>query len=146
MNTPLPTRKLLVAAPVGLAAVVTTGLLAFPAGVAAAAGDDQVVKRDEDTPAVTTTLDDDDDDAGTDTGTGTNANTGTDTGGTDTGTGTNTGDQNDPTNSRVTGVTSDADASRADLTTDLTNDGPGKNNPDDSRHDTNDASRNDTRG
>jgi endo-1,4-beta-xylanase len=93
MNTTLTTRKLLVAAPVGLAAIVTTGLLALPGAAFASPGDDdQVVKRDEDTPAITTTLDDDDDDAGTNTGTntGTNGNTGTNTGGTNTG-GTSTG-------------------------------------------------------
>lgn len=122
-----------------LAGTVTAGLMAVPMAASVAFANDDAVKRDEDTPDVVMALDDDDDDDG-------NTNTGTNTGNTNTGTGTSSGDQNDATNSRVTNVTRDNDLSRSDLTRDVTNDGPGDNNRDGSRHHTNDASRNDTRG
>ncbi|MGQ0632230.1 MAG: hypothetical protein ACT4P1_14505 [Sporichthyaceae bacterium] len=51
----------------------------------------------------------------------------------------------DATNSKFSKVSRDRDISRGDLTRDLTNDGKGKNNVDDSRNSTNDQSRNDTR-
>lgn len=157
---------------IAMAGAVAFGLLAFPTTYAAN-GEGKAVKRDEDSGDVVLVTDDEDDDtdtdgtgatetgdtgttgasgnttagddtAGTETGTGTG--TGTNTGGTDTGTETDSGDQNDPTNSRVTDVSEDRDLSRGDLTRDWTKDGKGGKKLDLTADHTNDASRNDTRG
>lgn len=105
----------------GVAGLVTTGLLALPIS-AATAGDDQVLKRDDDTPDVVMVNDDDDDD--------------------DTGLGGQT-DTNDDTN---TGARSGRDRSWAKQRKDLTTDGPGAQRVDWSQNNTNDRSRHNTRG
>lgn len=142
--------KLLTTATLAAAGVVLTGAVAVPT----VALGDNAVKRDEDTPDVVLVEEEDDDDTAT-TGaggatttageTGTNDDTRTNTGNTDTGTETSSGDQNDPTNSRVTAVSRDKDLSQGDLTRDWTQDGPGPMTLDTSQS-TNDASKNDTRG
>jgi len=126
--------KMITIGTVGLASLVSTGLMTFQAQTAfAGQGSDdrqQAFKRDDDTPDVVMTVDDNDDD---DTGLGqrdTNTNTGTNTN----------------TDGTDTGVSNDRDASRGDHVRDLTNDGPGANNVDRSRHHTNDGTRHDTRG
>ncbi len=124
----------------GLAGLVTTGLMALPLTANAATGKDQVIKRDDDTPDVVLVTDDDDDDDGrqardTHTNTNTNGNTGTST---NTKTGTNT-------NTR-TGTRSGRDDSWTNARKDFTSDGPGRGNVDDSRNHTNDGSRHNTRG
>jgi hypothetical protein len=136
--------KLTTSATLGLAGMVTTGLIAWQAPVAFAehGSDDRghhhskAFKRDDDSQAVVTTVDDDDDN---DTGLGqkgthTRTNTG---GGTNTGTNTNTG-------TRTRG--GKTDHSRARSVRDLTNDGPGRHHVDHSRHHTNDGTRHNTRG
>src|SRR5687768_13003489 len=65
----------------GVAGLVTTGLMALPLTANAATGKDQVLKRDDDTPDVVLVTDDDDDDDGrqardTHTNTNTDGNTG----------------------------------------------------------------------
>ncbi|MGH3360859.1 MAG: hypothetical protein ACRDOM_00240 [Nocardioides sp.] len=119
----------------GLAGLVTVGLLSLP-GVTTWA-DDQAVKRDEDTPELVLVDDDDDDD--------TNSRSGTNTGNTNTGTATRSGDQNDPTRSNFTNVSRDGEPSRWDKTRDRTRDGAGASKRDWSGNGTNDRSRNDTR-
>ena len=126
--------KLVTIGSLGLAGLVTTGLIAFQAPGAVA--DDSVYKRDDSQPDVVMTVDDDDDDD-------TNANT-RDTNNGDTFTGQSRS-TNDGTNSRFTGVSRDRDHSRSDLTKDFTKDGPGAGTRDHSANHTNDASRNDTR-
>ena len=129
MNTLLKTGT------IGLASLVTAGVVAWQAPTALAQDDDPAAtKRDDDSQVVVTTVDDDDDD---DTGLK-GTNTQTRTGGVDTNT-NNTG-----TNTRTRG--DDSDDSRHDLTRDLTKDGPGRGNVDHSRHDTNDGTRHNTRG
>ena len=126
----------------GLAALVTTGLIAWqaPAALADHGSDDsgssgsghqgKAFKRDDDGQVLVTTVTDDDDD---DTGLGgTNTNTRTRTGA-----GTNTGTR---TRGRAT------DHSRARQVRDLTDDGPGRHHRDHSRHHTNDGTRHNTRG
>jgi hypothetical protein len=127
--------KMITIGTVGLASLVSTGLMTFQAQTAfAGQGSDdrqQAFKRDDDTPDVVMTVDDNDDD---DTGLGQrDTNTGT-------GTGTNTN------GGTSTGVSRDRDNSRGNHVRDLTNDGPGRNNVDHSRHQTNDGTRHDTRG
>ena len=102
MNTLLKTGT------IGLASLVTAGMIAWPATTANAQDDDPAAtKRDDDSQVVVTTVDDDDDD---DTGLkGTGTQTRTRTGG-----GTNTG-----TNTR-TGTNSGHDNSRSDTTRDHT--------------------------
>ena len=127
MNTLLKTGT------IGLAGMVTAGLVAWPAMTANASEDRAAAKRDDDTQVVVTTVDDEDDD---DTGLrGTNTRT---RGGGD----TNTRSRD---NSR-TGTNSGHDNSRDRSVRDLTNDGPGKGNVDRSRNHTNDRSRHNTRG
>ncbi|HEY0953103.1 hypothetical protein [Nocardioides sp.] len=123
--------KLMTTGTLGLAALVTTGLIAWQAPLAMAdqgaddtGGDDRhhhskAFKRDDDAQAVVTTVDDDDDD---DTG---------------------LGDQT-RTRSRTRGAVTDD--SRGGSVRDLTNDGPGSGNVDRSRHHTNDGTRHNTRG
>lgn len=123
MNTLLKTGT------IGLAGLVTAGLVAWPATTAIANDDRAATKRDDDSHVVVTTVDDDDDD---DTGARDQTRTRTRTRGGD-------------TNSR-TGTRSGHDNSRDRSVRDLTNDGPGRNNVDHSRNHTNDRSRNNTRG
>ena len=133
--------KLMTSGTLGLASLVTTGLIAWqaPLAVADQGSDDsgrddrhhsKAFKRDDDSQAVVTTVDDDDDDTGLDNGTNTGTNTGADAG-TDTGTQTRGGD---------------TDHSRDASVRDLTSDGPGSGNVDHSRHHTNDGTRHNTRG
>jgi len=131
--------SLLATGTLGLAGLVTTGLIAFsvPTAIADTADglDDMVLKRDDDTPDVVMTVDDDDDD---DTGASTRTRTGTQS---------QTGDSRsraDDTDSRMTDVSRDRDRSRGDLTKDFTRDG-GDRTRDWSKNQTNDQSRNDTR-
>ena len=114
---------------VGIAGLVTTGLLALP--VTSAFADDTAVKRDEDTPDVVLVADEDDDDT---------ADRGDDTRSRNT-SGVNS---NDGTNSRHSAVSRDRDRSRGDKTRDFTRDG-GDRTRDRSAGHTNDRSRNDTR-
>ena len=110
---------------VGVAGLVTSGLLALP--VASAHADDETaVKRDEDTSDVVLAADEDDDDTA------------------DRSRNTSGADSNDGTNSRHTGVSRDRDRSRGDKTRDFTRDG-GDRTRDRSAGHTNDRSRNDTR-
>ena len=124
---------------VGLAGLVTTGLIAWQAPTALAhdgSGDrshhSKAIKRDDDGGAVVTTTSDDDDD---DTGLGNN----------DTNTNTNTNMNSHRNTNTVTrgGV---HEHSHGGMVRDMTNDGPGKGNVDHSRHQTNDKSRHNTRG
>jgi hypothetical protein len=131
--------KILSVSTLGVAGLVTVGLLSLQGGAVGAA--DDAAKRDEDTPDLVLVADDDDDDTNDDT----RSRTGTNTGQTNTGTGTRSGDQNDPTRSNKTGVSRDRDLSRADKTRDWTRDGAGDRKRDWSANKTNDRSRNDTR-
>ncbi|WP_296603042.1 hypothetical protein [Nocardioides sp.] len=133
--------KLMTTGTLGLAGLVTTGLIAWQAPLALAdegrddrGRDDRftAVKRDDDAAAVITTVDDDDDD---DTGLGHGTQTRT-RGGDD------VADTNTGTRTRG-GVT---DHSRSGSVRDLTSDGPGSGNVDHSRHHTNDGTRHNTRG
>lgn len=128
--------RLMTTGTLGLAALVTTGLVAWQAPAIADHGsdDNQAFKRHDDGQVLVTTVDDDDDD---DTGLGHQTRTRT-RGGDDTGTHTRTrgGDH-----SRTRG-----DHSRGGSVRDLTDDGPGRHHVDHSRHHTNDGTRHDTRG
>ena len=126
-------------ATMGLAGLVTTGLLTFQITAASAGTDDQGLKRDDDTPDVVVVTDDDDDD---DTGLGKRHHTNTNTsGGTQTRTrGTHTNDQT------RTGRASGRDHSRDRVVKDWTHDGAGKVRVDWSQNHTNDRSRHNTRG
>lgn len=119
----------------GVAGLVTAGLLAFPLGAASAGTDDRGLKRDDDTPDLVLVSDDDDDD---DTGLGKRGgtNTNTNTGGTRTRSRDNT----------RTGANSGRDRSRAQARKDWTRDGAGRNRVDWSQNRTNDRSRHNTRG
>jgi hypothetical protein len=130
--------KLMTTGTLGLAGLVTTGLVAWQAPVALAdhGSDDQgrddrghhskAFKREDDSQAVVTTVDDDDND---DTGARGDTGTHTRTRGGSTGTHTRGGDHSMGTRTR-----------------DHTNDGSGRGNVDHSRHHTNDGTRHDTRG
>ena len=115
---------------VGIAGLVTTGLLALPATSALADGT-SAVKRDDDSPEIVLVADQDDDDTNDGSGTNTRSRS-------------RTGNSNDGTNSRHSAVSRDRDHSRGDLTKDRTRDG-GDRTRDWSAHQTNDRSRNDTR-
>ena len=134
MNTLLKTGTL------GLAAMVTTGVVAWQSPAVASHGADdrrsddrghhhgKAFKRDDDAAPVVTTVDDDDDD---DTGLqGTNTGTRTGAGG------------SAATSTRTRG----GDDSHGGSVRDLTSDGPGRANVDHSRHHTNDGTRHNTRG
>ena len=133
--------KLMTTGTLGLASLVTTGLVAWQAPVAVAShgsGDSgrdgsqhgKAFKREDDTQVLVTTVDDDDDDDTGQTRTRSNTNTGANRG---TNTGTRTRGRN-------------TDHSRARAVRDLTGDGPGRGNVDHSRRHTNDRSRHNTRG
>ncbi|HEY1119679.1 MAG TPA: hypothetical protein VGE43_18340 [Acidimicrobiales bacterium] len=134
--------KLMTAGTLGLAGLVTTGLIAWQAPLALAdeGSDDRgrddrftAVKRDDDAAAVITTVDDNDDDDDTGLGNGTHTRTRGGDDAADTNTGTRTRG----------GVT---DHSRSQSVRDLTSDGPGSGNVDHSRGHTNDSTRHNTRG
>jgi hypothetical protein len=129
-------RTTLTLSTVGVAGLVTTGLLALPV-TSAVAGGDTAVKRDEDTPEVVLVADEDDDDTA-------DRVAGTATGGETDSRHTSGVDSNDGTNSRHTAVSRDRDRSRGDKTKDWTRDG-GDRSRDRSANQTNDRSRNDTR-
>lgn len=120
-----------------VAGAVGAGILALPVA-AVADSSDVFYKRDDDRADVVMSVEDRDDD---DTNDGTNntnntANTAGDTSGVD---------SNDATNSNVTAVSRDKDVSQDDLTRDWTRDG-GDKTLDQTANQTNDRSRNDTRG
>lgn len=128
----ITTASALSAGTLGLAGLVTAGLLAMPAtATSAGAADDQYLKRDDDTPDIVLVADDDDDD---DTNARDNTNTNTQ-GQTRTRTNDNTG----------TGAATGRDKSRERLQRDFTQDGPGAQKRDFSARHTNDRSRNNTR-
>lgn len=129
MNTLLKTGT------IGLASLVTAGVVAWQAPTALAQDDDPAAtKRDDDTHVVVTTVDDDDDDDTGLDGTGTQTRTN----------GVDTNTNNTSTHTRTRG--NDRDDSRHQQVRDLTNDGAGSGNVDHSRHDTNDGTRHNTRG
>lgn len=119
----------------GLAGLVTTGLLALP--LSSASAGDQVLKRDEDTPDVVLVNDDDDDDE-----TGVNARSAASN---DTNTRTGADNTGSRDNSR-TGSRSGRDNSYSEKKRDWTTDGPGVRKVDWSQNNTNDRSRRNTRG
>lgn len=123
MNTMLKTGS------IGLAGLVTAGLVAWQAPTALAKDADPALKRDDDSQVVVTTVDDDDDD---DTGMRDNTDTRT--------RGDNTRSR---TNTRTRGT--DLDNSRDKRVKDWTRDG-GDRTRDHSRNNTNDRTRNNTRG
>src|SRR4051812_29141629 len=124
--------KLMTTGTLGLAGLVTTGLIAWQAPAFADHGADdrgaddrghhhgKAFKRDDDSQVVVTTVNDDDD-----TGLGRHTRTRTRDGAAD---------------------TRGRDHSRGHAVRDLTNDGPGVGNVDRSRHHTNDGTRHNTRG
>lgn len=124
-----------------LVGATAAGVIGFTAPALADDGAGIVYKRDDDSGKVITTADhddDDDDQAAGSTSTNTNTSAGTNTGtGTGAGADTNTGTKTNGANT---------DHSRAKVVDDLTNDGPGKGNVDDSRGHTNDGTRHNTRG
>ena len=123
-----------------LVGATAAGVIGFTAPAIADDGTGLVYKRDDDSGRVVTTADlDDDDDAA-----GKSTNTNTNTGGSP-GTNTNTGG-NDGTNTGTRTRGGDTDHSRVKKVRDLTNDGQGKGNVDDSRGHTNDGTRHNTRG
>jgi len=119
--------KLMSAATMGIAGLVTVGLLSL--SNMSASAEDGYAKRDEDAVDLVLMDDDDDDDTNDDT----NSNTG------------NSASTNDNTASNFTGVSRDRDLSRSDKTRDWTRDGSGDRKRDWSGNKTNDRSRNDTR-
>lgn len=123
----------------GVAGLVTTGLLALP--LSAATAGDQLLKRDDDTPDVVLVSDDDDDDTVDRNARSAVSNTGSRDDNTRTGR-DNTGSRD---NSR-TGSRSGRDNSYSKQKRDWTTDGPGKRKIDWSQNQTNDRSRNNTRG
>jgi hypothetical protein len=125
-----------------LVGATATGVFAFTAPAIADDGTGIAYKRDDESGKVITTADHDDDD---DNATSGSTNTGTNTnGGTNTGTSTNTGGNGTNTGTRTNGA--NTDHSRDRRVNDVTNDGPGKGNIDDSRGHTNDGTRHNTRG
>ena len=130
-------RKTISLGTVGIAGIVTTGLLTLPVS-SAMADDGTAIKRDEDTTDVVLVTDEDDDNqldrmAGTNSGGGTNSGY------------TSGVNSNDGTGSGHSAVSRDRDRSRGDLTRDRTRDGAGDRKRDWSGNHTNDRSRNDTR-
>ena len=124
----------------GLAGLVTTGLLALP--LSSATAGDQLLKRDEDTPDVVLVSDDDDDDTFRNARSAASDNTNSRDNDTRTRAGAHTGSRD---NSR-TGNRSGRDNSYSKQKRDWTTDGPGKRKIDWSQNHTNDRSRNNTRG
>lgn len=127
-------KNLLPTALTGVAGLTVIGLVGMSSPIVASAAD-EAAKRDDDAPSLVLVADDDDDDTNDDESndddtrsrTGASANT------------------FDNTASNFTGVSRDRDVSRADKTRDWTRDG-GDRTRDWSANQTNDRSRNDTRG
>ena len=131
MNTLLKTGT------IGLASLVTAGVVAWQAPTALAKDDDPAAtKRDDDSHVVVTTVDDDDDDDTGLKGTGTQTRT---RGGDDQHEREHRHQHPDP---RAATATTAATARSATSTSD----GPGSGNVDHSRHHTNDGTRHNTRG
>lgn len=133
-----------------LVGATAAGVIGFTAPAMADGAGDAAFKRDDDSGQVVTTQDggDDDDDTGNTNTNGDTATAMTSTGSdsTSTGTGNNTGPDDTNTNTGTKTKGADTDHSRIKKVDDLTNDGPGKNNVDDSRGHTNDGTRHNTRG
>jgi len=123
-------RKLLPTGLIGIAGLVTVGLISLQTPTMSANPDDDYGKREDDTPELV--LVDDDDDADSNDGTSSRF----------TGYSRST---NDGTRSNFTAVSRDRDLSRSDKTRDWTDDGVGPKKRDWSGGRTNDSSRNDTR-
>jgi hypothetical protein len=135
-----------------LVGATAAGVIGFTAPAMADDASDAAFKRDDDAGQVVTTQDGGDDDGDDDSTSGnTNGDTATSmtsTGSdnTSTNTGNNTGPDDTNTNTGTRTRGNDTDHSRVKKVDDLTNDGPGKNNVDDSRGHTNDGTRHNTRG
>ena len=123
-------KKIIPTALLGVASLTAIGLIGMQAPAVNA---DEALKRDDDSVELVLVADDDGDD--------TNGNTNDD----DTNDDTRSRETNDNTRSNFTGVSRDRDNSRGDKTRDWTRDG-GDRTRDKSANQTNDRSRNDTRG
>lgn len=114
----------------GIAGLVSAGLLAFPTTtIAADSGEAAFTKRDDDVTELVL-VDDDDDNDSNDNSRSRNSRS---------------RNSNDHTRSNFTAVSRDRDLSRGDKTRDWTRDGKGDRTRDWSQNKTNDRSRNDTR-
>jgi hypothetical protein len=122
-------KNLLPTSLVGLAGLVTVGLISLQNPTATANAGDEFAKREDDTPELVLVADDDDADSNDDTSRFTGYSRST----------------NDGTRSNFTRVSRDRDLSRSDKTRDKTYDGVGGLKRDWSGGRTNDASRNDSR-
>jgi hypothetical protein len=133
---------LISAGTLGLAGLVSAGLLAMPVSSNAASGDDDAfAKRDDDVPELVLVADDDDDDTNAKDQTRTRTRTQGQTR-TRTGNDTNSRSRNDNTG---TGTRTGRDDSRDRKVKDWTQDGAGDTKRDWSANHTNDRSRNNTR-
>jgi len=122
-------KNLLPTSMVGLAGLVTVGLISLQNPTTTASVDDEFAKREDDTPELVLVADDDDADSNDDTSRFTGYSRST----------------NDGTRSNFTRVSRDRDLSRSDKTRDKTYDGVGGLKRDWSGGRTNDNSRNDSR-
>ena len=122
-------KNLLPTSIVGLAGLVTVGLISLQNPTATSSAGDEFAKREDDTPELVLVADDDDADSNDDTSRFTGFSRST----------------NDGTRSNFTRVSRDRDLSRSDKTRDKTYDGVGGLKRDWSGGRTNDASRNDSR-
>ena len=122
-------KNLLPTSIVGLAGLVTVGLISLQNPTPTANAGDEFAKRDDDTPELVLVADDDEADSTDDTSRFTGYSRST----------------NDGTRSNFTRVSRDRDLSRSDKTRDKTYDGVGGLKRDWSGGRTNDASRNDSR-
>lgn len=123
-------KKLLPTSMVGLAGLVTLGLISLQNPTTSATIGDEFGKREDDVPELVLVDDDDDDADSNDTSRFTGYSRST----------------NDGTRSNFTRVSRDRDRSRSDKTRDKTHDGVGGLKRDWSGARTNDRSRNDSRG
>jgi hypothetical protein len=121
--------KLLSTGLIGVAGLVTVGLISLQAPTMSANAGDQFAKREDETPELVLVADDDDADSNDDTSRFTGYSRST----------------NDGTRSNFTRVSRDRDLSRSDKTRDWTYDGVGPKKRDWSGGRTNDSSRNDSR-
>jgi len=122
-------RELLPTGLIGVAGLVTVGLISLQAPTISANAGDEFAKREDDTPELVLVADDDDADSNDDTSRFTGYSRST----------------NDGTRSNFTRVSRDRDLSRSDKTRDWTYDGVGPKKRDWSGGRTNDSSRNDSR-
>lgn len=122
-------KNLLPTTMVGLAGLVTVGLISLQNPTTTANAGDEFTKREDDTPELVLVADDDDADSNDDTSRFTGYSRST----------------NDSTRSNFTRVSRDRDLSRSDKTRDKTYDGVGGLKRDWSGGRTNDRSRNDSR-